>query len=206
MFYIIYCGLPPKAEHWTCSGLRFSRSRKMNLLRFIVQKHIAHLAACSAHPLVRDGPLAAPAFVKLAYLDDVSWSMEKIQKLLIFTRILYGNLASVTVLDASRAAARPGMQRGGTLSNDDVIKWKHFPRYWPFVRGIHRYPVNSPHKGQCRGALMFSLICVWINGWVNNREAGDLRRYYTHYDVTVMVLWKQCTRYTEIRIYFLNQN
>ena len=50
-------------------------------------------------------------------------------------------------------------------SHDDVIKWKHFPRYWPFVRGIHRFPVNSPHKGQCRGALMFSLICVWINGW-----------------------------------------
>ena len=38
---------------------------------------------------------------------------------------------------------------------DDVIKWKHFPRYWPFVRGIHRSPVNSPHKGQWRGALMF---------------------------------------------------
>ena len=63
---------------------------------------------------------------------------------------------------------------------------KHFPRYWPFVRGIHRSPVNSKHKGQWRGALMFSLIYVWINGWVNNGEAGDLRRYRTHYDVTVM--------------------
>ena len=42
--------------------------------------------------------------------------------------------------------------------HDDVIKWKHFPRYWPFVRGIHRWPVNSPHKGQWRGAFMFSLI------------------------------------------------
>ena len=70
--------------------------------------------------------------------------------------------------------------------HDDVIKWKHFPRYWPFVRGIHRWPVNSPHKGQWRGALMFSLICAWINGWVNNREAGDLRRHRPHYDVTVM--------------------
>ena len=70
--------------------------------------------------------------------------------------------------------------------HDDVIKWKHFPRYWPFVRGIHRSPVNSPHKGQWRGALVFSLICVWINGWVNNREAGDLRRYRAHYDVIVM--------------------
>ena len=72
------------------------------------------------------------------------------------------------------------------ICHDDVIKWKHFPRNWPFVRGIHRSAVNSPHKGQWRGALMFSLICVWINDWVNNREAGDLRRYRAHYDVIVM--------------------
>ena len=71
--------------------------------------------------------------------------------------------------------------------HDDVIKWKHFPRYWPFVRGIHRSPVNSPHKGQWRGALMFSVICTWINGWANNREAGDLRRHRVHFDVTLMV-------------------
>ena len=70
--------------------------------------------------------------------------------------------------------------------HDDVIKWKHFPRHWPFGRGIHRFPVNSPHKGQWREALMFSLICVWINGWVNNREAGDLRRYRAHYVVIVI--------------------
>ena len=49
---------------------------------------------------------------------------------------------------------------------DDVINWKHFPRYWAFVRGIHRWPVNSSHKGQFRGAFMFSLICAWMNGWV----------------------------------------
>ena len=46
------------------------------------------------------------------------------------------------------------------VTHDDVIKWKHFPRYWPFVRGIHRPPVNSPHKGQWRGALLFFFICV----------------------------------------------
>ena len=56
--------------------------------------------------------------------------------------------------------------------HDDVIKWNHFPRYWPFVRRIHWLPVNSLHKGQWRGALMFSSICAWINGWVNNREAA----------------------------------
>ena len=54
------------------------------------------------------------------------------------------------------------------IIHDDVIKCKHFPRYWP--------PVNSPHKGQWRGAVMFSLICAWMNGWVNTRKAGDLRR------------------------------
>ena len=52
--------------------------------------------------------------------------------------------------------------------------------------GIHRSPVNSPHHGQWRGALMFSFICAWINGWVNNREAGDFRRHHAHYNVMVM--------------------
>ena len=38
--------------------------------------------------------------------------------------------------------------QGNTLdiNHDDVIKWKHFPHYWPFVRGIHRSPVNSPQR------------------------------------------------------------
>ena len=71
--------------------------------------------------------------------------------------------------------------------HDDVIKWKYFPRYWPFVWGIHRWPVNSPHKGQWRGVLMLSWI--WINDWVNNLEAGDLRRHRAHYDVIVMTPW-----------------
>ena len=79
------------------------------------------------------------------------------------------------------------------LIHDDVIKWKHFPRYWPLVRGIHRSPVKSPHKGQWRGALMFSLIYVWITVWENNREASDLRRYRANYDVIVM--WQKVLQY-----------
>ena len=67
----------------------------------------------------------------------------------------------------------------------DVIKWKHFPRYWPFVRGIHRSPLNSPHKGQWRGALMFSLICAWMNGWINNREG----RWF---ETPSRPLWRHC--------------
>ena len=79
-------------------------------------------------------------------------------------------------------------EHGKFLCNhDDVIKWKHFPRYWPFVRGIHRSPLNSSHKGQWHGALMFSLMCARINGWVNNGDAGDLRRHRAHCDVIVML-------------------
>ena len=72
--------------------------------------------------------------------------------------------------------------------HDDVIKLKHFSRYQPFVRGIHRSSVSSPHTGQWRGAPMFSLICAWINGWVNNRKVGELRRRRAHYDITVMIV------------------
>ena len=72
---------------------------------------------------------------------------------------------------------------GYDIRHDDVIKCKYIPRFCPFVQGIHRWPVNSPHKGQWRGALMFSLICAWINSWVNNREAGNLKRHRAHNDV-----------------------
>ena len=47
-------------------------------------------------------------------------------------------------------------------------------------------PVTAQRYGLWRGALMFSMICTWINGWVNNREAGDLIRHRAHYDVTAM--------------------
>ena len=72
-------------------------------------------------------------------------------------------------------------------THDAVIKWKHFPRYWPFVRIIHRSAVDSPHKCQWCGALMFSLIFAWTNGWTNNQDAGDLRRHSAHHDVNVML-------------------
>ena len=46
------------------------------------------------------------------------------------------------------------------IQYDDVIKWKHFQHYWPFVRGLLRSPMDSPHKGQWRGASVFSFICA----------------------------------------------
>ena len=54
------------------------------------------------------------------------------------------------------------------------------------LRWIPRWTVNSPHKGQWRGALMFSLICAWIKHWVNSRVAVDLRRHRAPHDVNVM--------------------
>ena len=75
---------------------------------------------------------------------------------------------------------------GGAAAHGDVIIWKQFPCYWPFVRGINRSRVNFLHKGQWRGAVMFSLICAWINVWVNSGGAGDLRPHRAHYDFIVM--------------------
>ena len=55
------------------------------------------------------------------------------------------------------------------------------------LRGIHRWPMNYPHRSQWRWALIL-FICAWINGWVNKREAGDLRRHRPHYDAIAMIL------------------
>ena len=59
--------------------------------------------------------------------------------------------------------------------HDDVIKWKFFPRYWPLCWKL---------------SFDVSLTSVWINGWENNREAGDLSRHHAHYDLTVTDLFK----------------
>ena len=82
-------------------------------------------------------------------------------------------------------------------AHDDVIKCSHFPRYWPFVRGIHWSPVNSSHNCRWCGALMFSYICVWINGWVNNREAGD-------FETLSRPLWRHCNATHQLIAAFLH--
>ena len=132
--------------------------------------------------IIHEVPLCRIHFYNLKS-DDT----EAIQSYLVL-QIIWIKISNLTgrwlLLTTSASHVHPNRVLG---THNDVIKWKHSPRYWLFVRGIHRSPVNSPpHEGQWRGALMFSLIYVWINGWVNNREAGDLRRYRAHYDVTVM--------------------
>ena len=76
-----------------------------------------------------------------------------------------------------------------SVSDDEQVQalWRH--QMETFSALLALCPGNSPvtlTKGRWRGALMFSFICAWINGWVNNREAGDLRRHRAHYDVIVM--------------------
>ena len=104
--------------------------------------------------------------------------------------------------DSMRAQSKKGVfclgvgaiAKGPMLYNNhgDVIKWKHFPRYLPVVRRIHRSPVNSPHKGLWRGALVFTLIWAWINRWVNNCEAGNLKRHRAHHDVIIYTYICDC--------------
>ena len=76
----------------------------------------------------------------------------------------------------------------GSSRHTCIMKWKHFPRYRPFMRGIHWTPVDSSHKGQWREAFfMFPLMCAWTNRWANNRNAGDLIRHRGHYDTTAII-------------------
>ena len=101
-------------------------------------------------------------------------------KLTVFVDFIY------TVIDLNITGEFADSLGWNDWFHDDIIKWKNFLRYWPFVMEIHWSPVDSPHKGQWCGALMFSLICAWTNDRANIRDAGDLRCHHTHYDVTLM--------------------
>ena len=73
----------------------------------------------------------------------------------------------------------PGMYvqlaRDRSYKHDDIIKWKHFPCNWPFVKGIHGSLVYSPHHGPWHGVLMFSLTYARTNIWANNWDDWDLK-------------------------------
>ena len=72
----------------------------------------------------------------------------------------------------------------GHEHHEDVIKWKHFPRYWPFVREIHQSPVNSLPKGEWREALVFSFIC--LNKRLNKQSRG------WWFETPSRPLWRHC--------------
>ena len=136
-------------------------------ISFYVQKRVIAMGMCYDPALVRDKPLGALGSVKRVYYV----------------------LKSLQIIWMSEY---PKVRYAGVLSSNRLLwlyllVWYPYLRYWHFVRGIHRSPVNSPHKGQWRGALMFSLICAWTNGWENNWDAGDLRRHRARCDVTIMI-------------------
>ena len=89
------------------------------------------------------------SFLFLLHCTDIHFSCY----LLYVTCSCEINTFEVEVIDLRFRILAAIWQASG---HDDVIKWKHFPRYWPFVLGIHRPPVISPQKGQWRGVLMFS--------------------------------------------------
>ena len=74
-------------------------------------------------------------------------------------------VAMVVTDGLASADLQPPWWRGPVGLHDDVIKWKHFLRYWPFVRGIHRSLVNSPNKGHWRGALLNKRLSKQSWGW-----------------------------------------
>ena len=82
--------------------------------------------------------------------------------------------------------------------------WRHqmetFSALLALCAGNSPVPVNSLHKGQWRGALMFTLLCARINDWVNNRVAVDLRRHLDHYDVSVMWVKRKHNNKTHIQV------
>ena len=86
----------------------------------------------------------------------------------------------------------------------DVIKGKHFPRYWPFVRGIHRWPVNSPHKGPVTRSFDV-FFDMWLNKHLSKQSWGWWfetlsRPLWRHSNVLVVwnamtLMWRYCNEY-----------
>ena len=111
------------------------------------------------------------------------------QMLTHWGRVTHICVSKLTIIGSDNGLSRDGHQAIKWTNAGILLIWPigttfceilleiHFPRYRPFVRGIHRSLVNS---------LMFSLICAWTNDWANHRDASDLRRHRAHYDVTVM--------------------
>ena len=169
------------ALSWVRAPLQITLSFGRNLVIFVGLVHFIHITLQRRHNEPNGVSITSLTIVCSTFCSDTDQRKHQSSASLAFVRENSPHKWPVT-----RKMIWLGPLKRNRLKHDDVIKWKHFPRYWPFVRAIHRSPVNSPRKGQWRGALMFSLIYAWINGWVNNGEADDLRRHRTHYDVTVI--------------------
>ena len=143
--------------------------------------------SCKTTSLYWDGPLVAKVvlcpFIMATRGGPIMYILECLPGMLL-THVLLNSFRDI--LEYIRIFYH-FQQENITGIHEDGIKWNHFPCHWPSVRGTHRSPVNSPDKGQWHRALMFSFICAKTNGWINNRDAGDLRRHRSHYYVTEML-------------------
>ena len=101
------------------------------------------------------------------------------------TRTISSDVANIVTPDA---LVTQTAERSASSTGPVFLWWRHQMETFSALLALcaGNSPVNSPYKGQWRGTLMFPLICDWINGWINNREAGDLRHHRDHYDVTAM--------------------
>ena len=146
--------------------------------------------------------------MKMKSFQESPWAMSQIMDHAAnnFINIpVWPHGGSMTVISANttytlHAECQPRVKQGNPRHDEFILgnrkvhflfeSWCHqmetFSALLAICAGNSPVPVNSLHKGQWRGALMFSLICAWINGWVNNCKAGDLKRYCAHYDVIVM--------------------
>ena len=153
-------------------GCRFAQARLFN--SFIAQ----HLRQALADRLCR--------------VRGLSLVVEKKKKKLTqkFLQVTWAPNALQVIHNSVQAKNSPDSIWISQPKQYPIAWWRHrmetFSALLAICAGNSPVPVNSPHKGQWRGALVFSLICVWIHDRVNNREAGDLRRYRAHHDVTVM--------------------
>ena len=111
---------------------------------------------------------------------------------------------SMTATDNEKCASHSLWQAigcllfGRKLWHDDIIKWKIFLHYWPFVRGIHRSPVDSPHKGQWRGAFAFFL---YVPEQTSEQQSRSWR-----FETPSPSLWRHCNRVWQYKLFTIRNN
>ena len=79
------------------------------------------------------------------------------------------------------------IQCSGNLVTGATL-WRHQMALLVLCEGNPPVTSEFPSQGPVTRSFDIFLICVWTNGWANNRDAPYLRRHRAHYDVTVMIL------------------
>ena len=121
---------------------------------------------------------------------------KKTSKLLL-TGLCEGNSPLIDEFTAQRASNAENVSNGWRLMNasvlhmmvnrylyDDVIKWKHFPRNWPFVRGIHRSRWIPTQR------LVTWSFDVFFDLRLNKRLSKQPGGWW--FETPSWLLWRQC--------------